>query len=1182
MARTIKTTLELGGESAYKKGLQSVDRALKAMSEELKDATTRFSENAKSQYNATSVMESYKKLVEQQQVKVDSLREAVEHCKKKHEEATKAYEKAAEEHGANSVEALKAADSLVKAEKSLDDYSSKLKSANKYLDSTTAEMNKFEKELKNTDSALDSVEKSLDDVTGEAKKYGKSLSNTITTSETFQKMNQTVKSGVKSVGSAIASATKVIATYTAAFTAAAGVAGAWAVKTGAAFDSQMSAVAAISGATGKDLERLRDKAKEMGETTSFSATESAQALEYMAMAGWKTDDMVDGLSGVINLAAASGENLASVSDIVTDAMTAFGMSAEESTHFADVLAKASSSANTNVSMMGETFKYVAPLAGTLGYSVEDMSIGIGLMANAGIKGSQAGTSLKTALSNMAKPTDKQAAAMDNLGISLENANGGTKSFMEVMENLRSSIGGVDVELVDSEGNLREYDDIIADLSKSTEGLSKVQQIQAASTIFGKESMSGMLAIINSSEEDFNKLTESIYNADGAAKGMSEIKLDNLAGDVTYFKSALEGVGICISEKVSPMLRDVVEKATNVMPEIQRKITDVLDNVMPYFEKFVGYLMNNLIPTFSKIGGYVAKELAPILGDIGKSVIPVIKNAIESVKKIIEQLVPVIKGIWEFVKPVFKIVVDTIDLIVGYLPTLLQDVLDFIDPLNLIHKETSQVSEEYLKMSDNADKMSKKLDDLKQKNADIGQSVLEEYNHYGDLADRLSTVVDKNGKIKEHCEYTVQQIIDELNPALDASLEIVDGQLKGYKDIADEIDNIILKKQAESMLEKGQENYDQAVADLSKATQARVAAESEINELEKELDDLHAKRKEWDETGIVPEGFDPSGYCGDIQRLEENINHLNGTVETETQNINKANNEITKYSGLQTAALEGNIGAMQRYAAEYSNSMLTAGNATITELTEQNDKFSEIYDNLVEAKKNGDTSVTDEMIDTYTRLRNISHDELAEAQRMANEQGVAAAEKFGKGLESSTGFVTVAARTVAESAEKELDKDTTSHGANFAWGFSEGMRSQIDSAISAAREVGNAAAAALHNALDEHSPSRVTRKIGRFFGIGFSKGISDEESNTIKTTQRYASSAVNALGFGIKSQKLNAAINADISSFSSQKNHSSSSEKSNSGITVIIDKVEIHNDDDIEDTAYKLALKVKQAEMALGV
>ena len=1182
MARTIKTTLELGGESAYKKGLQSVDRALKAMSEEVKDATTRFSENAKSQYNATSVMESYKKLVEQQQVKVDSLREAVEHCKKKHEEASKAYEKAAEEHGANSVEALKAADSLVKAEKSLDDYSSKLKSANKYLDSTTAEMNKFEKELKNSDSALDSVEKNLENATDEVNKYGKSLRNTITSSETFQKMNQTVKAGAKSVGSAIASATKIIAKYTAAFTAAAGAAGAWAVKTGAAFDSQMSTVAAISGATGKDLERLRDKAKEMGETTSFSATESAQALEYMAMAGWKTDAMVNGLSGVIDLAAASGESLANVSDIVTDAMTAFGMSAEESTHFADVLAKASSSANTNVGMMGETFKYVAPLAGTLGYSVEDMSIGIGLMANAGIKGSQAGTSLKTALANMAKPTDKQAAAMEDLGISLENATGGTKSFMEVMENLRSSIGGVDVELVDSEGNLREYDDIIADLSKSTEGLSKVQQIQAAATIFGKESMSGMLSIINASAKDFDSLTQSIYNADGATKKMSKTRLDNLSGDVTLFKSALEGVSISISEKLSPLLRDVVDKATTAMPEIQKKITDVLDKVMPYFERFVGYLTNNLIPTFSKIGSYVAKELAPILSDIGKSAIPVIKNAIESVKKIIEQLVPVIKGIWKFVKPVFKIVVDTIDLIVGYLPTLLQDVLDFIDPLNIIHKETSQISEEYLEMADNADKMSKELDDIKQKNADIGQAVVEEYNHYGDLADRLSTVVDKDGKIKEHCEYTVQQIIDELNPALDASLEIVDGQLKGYKDISDKIDEIILKKKAEAMLDEGRENYDQAIAKRSESIQAKVAAESEINELEKELDELHAKRKEWDETGIVPEGFDPSGYCGDIKRLGEEIDHLNDTVETEKSNIRGFNNEITKYSNLKTATLEGNIGAMQRFTTEYSTGMLIAGGATVEELKKQNEQCVEMVDNLVEARKNGDDTVTEEMIKEAEIRRNISQDELQEAVSMAKKQGEETCEKFSQGVENASSSVISTVQGLTGDIKSNLVVDTYSDGEYIGEGLTEGMRSKLDVVREAASSLATEAAKAIKLAADINSPSRVTRSLGQFFGLGFSEGISDEESNTIKTAQQYANSAVNALGLGIKSQKLNTAINADISSFSNTKNHSSSSGKSNGDITVIIDKVEIHNDDDIEETAYKLALKVKQAEMALGV
>ena len=842
------------------------------------------------------------------------------------------------------------------------------------------------------------------------------------------------------------------------------------ISAGMDFDSQMSTVAAISGATGEEFEILRAKAQEMGATTAFSATESAQAMEYMAMAGWKTTDITNGLAGVMNLAAASGEDLATTSDIVTDAMTAFGMSADQSTYFADVLAQTATNANTNVGMMGETFKYVAPLAGAMGYNIEDMSAAIGLMANAGIKGSQSGTSLRNIITNLASPTDKVAGAMDDLGISLTDSDGKTKSFGETLSDLRISFADLD----------------------------EVQKTQYASAIAGKEGMSGLLALINSSDEDFDKLTDSIKNCTGASEKMAEIRLDNLEGDVTLFKSALEGAQIAISDKLTPVLRNLVEKATDWLPTVQDKLLSAIDVVMD-------------------IGKYLAQELTPILSSIGKSVLPIIKDALKSAKAIIEQLVPVIKNIWKFAEPVFKIVVDTIDLIVEYLPTLLQDVLDFIDPLNLIHKETSQVSEEYLKMADNANKMSEKLDDIKQKNADIGQSVLEEYNHYGDLADRLSTVVDKNGKIKEHCEYTVQQIIDELNPALDTSLEIVDGQLKGYKEIADEIDNIILKKQAESMLEKGQENYDKAIADRAESIQAKVKAESEINELEKELDDLHAKRKEWDETGIVPEGFDPSGYCGDVQRLEENIKSLSGTVETETQNINKANNEITKYSDLQTAALEGNIGAMQRYAAEYSYNMLTAGNATVEELDSQYNDFSQMVDNLVEAQKKGDESVTDEMINTYTMLRNISHDELTEAQRMANEQGVAAAEKFGKGLESSTGFVTVAARTVAESAEKELDKDTTSHGANFAWGFSEGMRSQIDSAISAAREVGNAAAAALQKALDEHSPSRVTRKMGQFFGLGFSEGIIDEESNTIKTTQQYADSAVNALKSGINNR-----------------------------------------------------------------
>ncbi len=322
-----------------------------------------------------------------------------------------------------------------------------------------------------------------------------------------------------------------------------------------------------SDSTETAMNILSAKAKQMGATTEFTAAQAGEAMEYMAMAGWKTSDMLNGIEGIMYLASASGEDLASTSDIVTDALTAFGLSASDAGHFSDVLAQASSNANTNVGMMGSTFQKVAPVAGALGYSVEDMSLGIGLMANASIKAEVAGTSLKTAITNMASPTDKQAAAMRKLGISLTDDEGNTKSFMSVMENLRSSIGSVSVDLVDAEGNARGYDDIITDLSKTTEGLSRVQQIEAASTIFGKEAMSGMLAIVNASEEDFRKLYDAVYNCDGAAKQMSETMLDNFNGQMTLAKSALDALQVSLGEALLPTFTAAVKKITEVVSKV---------------------------------------------------------------------------------------------------------------------------------------------------------------------------------------------------------------------------------------------------------------------------------------------------------------------------------------------------------------------------------------------------------------------------------------------------------------------------------------------------------------------------------------------------------------------------------------------------------------------------------------
>lgn len=315
------------------------------------------------------------------------------------------------------------------------------------------------------------------------------------------------------------------------------------VQTYAEFEAAMSQVKAISGATGEDFDKLTAKAKQMGATTKFTAAEAAEGFNYMAMAGWKTQDMLGGIEGIMSLAAASGESLGTTSDIVTDALTAFGLKASDSGHFADVLAQAAASANTNVGLMGETFKYVGTMAGSLGYSIEDVSLAAGLMANAGLKGSMAGTALNTMLTRLSTNTSGATDAIRNLG----------------------------VEFFNSDGTARNLSDIMGELRKATAGMTAEQKANLANTVAGMEAQKGLLAILNASEEDYNSLSKAINNADGAAKRMSDTMLDNLSGKWTLFKSALDGIKIALAEKMEPYLMKGLEWITARMPDIENAL-----------------------------------------------------------------------------------------------------------------------------------------------------------------------------------------------------------------------------------------------------------------------------------------------------------------------------------------------------------------------------------------------------------------------------------------------------------------------------------------------------------------------------------------------------------------------------------------------------------------------------------
>lgn len=542
--------------------------------------------------------------------------------------------------------------------KQTETYSSKVMTLRSQLEELESAENKDEKAIANKKNQLNNAEASLN-------KYKKQLNEVTASLESGQAKIEEYAKKVEEFGNKTKKVGESLTTKVSAPIVGLGVA---AVKVGSDFDAAMSQVSATSGATGKDLQDLRDKAKEMGASTKFSASESAEAMNYMAMAGWNSKQMIAGLPGILNLAAASNESLANTSDIVTDALTAFGLTAEDSGHFADVMAKTSSSANTNVSLMGETFKQVAPLAGTLGFSVEDTSLAIGLMANAGIKGSQAGTSLKAALANLSSPTDKMKAKMNELGISMTDSNGQTKPLITIITELREKFGK----------------------------LSKSQQTAAASTIFGKEAMSGMLAVINASDKDFNSLYENIKNADGAAEDMAKTMQDNLQGDLTTLSSALEGLGIKISEALTPVLREITQAVTEFISWLNGLDDHIISviTVVAGLVAAIGPLLvligtlagpvSNAISLFGKMKlamysattqtGLISSALgalnAPIIAII--AIIAVVVAAVinlwntnegfrQNVISIVNNISAIVQNLWNnFLKPVFSLIMGIVE------------------------------------------------------------------------------------------------------------------------------------------------------------------------------------------------------------------------------------------------------------------------------------------------------------------------------------------------------------------------------------------------------------------------------------------------------------------------------------------------------------------------------------------
>lgn len=362
--------------------------------------------------------------------------------------------------------------------------------------------------------------------------------------------------------------------------------GAAGIKVATDFEKGMSEVKAISGATGEQFENLRDKAIELGADTAFSANEVAAAMTEMAKAGWSSQQIIDGMGGVLDAAAASGEGLAAVSTIVADAITGFGLEAKDSARIADLLTQAANSGTIGINDLGESFKYIAPVAGSMGLSVEDVTTALSAMSMAGIKGSQAGTSLRTMLTRMVKPTDAVAIAMDELGIVLTNQDGSFKSL----------------------------DTIVAEMRGSFEGLTDEQKTYYAATLAGQEGMSGLLSLLNLTQEEYDEIAASMDDAKGTAAETAAVMQDNLQSKVEQLVGSLESLAIKLADFVIPYLQIFVEWLTGLVDKFTALDSETQKNILKFaaFAAAAGPVIA-VIGKVTSVAGTLFTSLGKVVG-----------------------------------------------------------------------------------------------------------------------------------------------------------------------------------------------------------------------------------------------------------------------------------------------------------------------------------------------------------------------------------------------------------------------------------------------------------------------------------------------------------------------------------------------------------------------------------------
>lgn len=899
--------------SQLKSEMQAAQRQIKLVNSEFKAATAGMDDWTKSEEGLTAKLKQLSGVLDQQKRKLVLLDEALT--------------KTMITEGENSA----AADRLRVA-----------------INNQQAAISKTEKELADYNQQLDELPKELDDVADASDKAADGFS------VMKAALADLIADGIRTAISALKDFAQE------------------AIQVGMDFESSMSNVQAISGATAEEMQQLNDKAKEMGETTKFSASESADAFSYMAMAGWKTEDMLEGIEGVMNLAAASSADLATTSDIVTDALTAMGYEAKDAGRLADVMAAASANANTNVELMGSTFKYVAPVVGALGYDMEDTAVAIGMMANAGIKGDKAGTALRSTLNRLSAPPKECAEEMEKLGISLTDGEGNMKTLMQVMEELRDAFSG----------------------------LSETEQTAAAKHIAGQEAMSGLLAIVNGSEKDFEKLSNAITNSNGAAAEMADTMNNNVSGKLTLLQSKVEGIMIRLFERASDSMKRGIETVGDALDKVDWD--KVGDDVGKFAEKaadLFSYIITN------------SSTIITILKTIGTLFATVfISNKIATTASAVSTLITAFKSAGSATSAL-TLVMDGLGISMSALPIMavigaIAALTAYISAQNAEieaqSKATYGLSDAEQALIDKINQHSQAVQNSAAARKEEGESIDRTYQKLEDIKNSYNELIDENGNVKQGYEELAQELLGDLANGLGTTIENIKENIDQNGKLSASIDELIEKKKQEAKLSAFEDDYNQALKDEFEAWKNLKSAKEDQKEAQTEL---NAKQEEFNKLQEDLQNADPWGAMGmslEIKEVSENLKNAQERYDKVTHSLNEAESAwsqsqstIENYNTATKAAMENNADGLNDALSRMQWGIVNYGTATKQQLEQQVVDARTNLDQVRQAFSEG--AVTEDFVQSSQQYLDEAIAELNKFGDNAEDSGKDATKKLNTGL-----------------------------------------------------------------------------------------------------------------------------------------------------------------------------------------